>query len=57
MERAVNVVRVVWVRTIYAVLALLALEFLAIWVAWVWPCDWPWQQTVGGFNPHCPRMD
>ena len=53
MERVLNVVRWVWVLTIWIALAFLVLELLAEFVAWYWPCEWAWQPFEGS-NPHCP---
>jgi hypothetical protein len=44
------------VAVIAVVLLLLVLELLAVFVAWFWPCEWPWQ-PFGAFNPYCPGAD
>jgi hypothetical protein len=54
MERLRRIYWVVLPVVIAVVLLLPVLELLARFVAWFWPCEWPWQ-PFGAFNPYCPR--
>jgi hypothetical protein len=40
---------------LYLLLVLFAFSFYL--VSRLWPCDWPWYETLGGFNPDCPNWE
>jgi hypothetical protein len=56
MERLRRIYRAVLPVGITVILLFLVLELLAMFVAWFWPCEWPWQ-PFGAFNPYCPSAD
>jgi hypothetical protein len=55
LDRAITVLVLGIFLTPIALYALLVVcAFFFYLVSRVWPCDWPLNETLHGFNPDCP---